>query len=255
MPPETFRWLAGTFPAAIVMNAYSLTEAGDSACLMSFADALEHPGSVGKPISGGAVRVVDGTGNDLPPHEIGELVLRIRSGRRFYFGDSAATSKTWKDGWVHTGDVGYVDGDGFVYLVDRIKDMIIRGGYNVYSVEVENALHEHPAIEEAAVLGVPHEVLGQDVLAVARLKEGVPLDLDGLHEFLKDRLADFKQPHQLVISEVPLPRTSLDKVDKAALRSSLGLDLAPRRVAPRGSGRLATPRTSRPPSRAGTAVQ
>ena len=138
------------------MNAYSLTEAGDSACLMSFADSIEHPGSVGKPISGGAVRVVDEPGIDLPPNQVGELVLRIRRGRRFYFGDTEATDETWKDGWVHTGDVGYVDRDGYVYLIDRMKDMIIRGGYNVYSVEVENAIHEHPAITEAAVLGVPH---------------------------------------------------------------------------------------------------
>ena len=123
--------------------------------------------------------------------------------------------------------MGYVDGDGYVYLVDRMKDMIIRGGYNVYSVEVENAIHDHPAITEVAVLGVPHEMLGHDVLAVARLTSGMQLDLDSLREFLKDRLADYKQPHQLVISEAPLPRTALDKVDKATLRSTLGLDPVP----------------------------
>jgi len=228
MPPEAFRWLAATFSAAIVMNAYSLTEAGDSACLMSFTDSTEHPGSVGKPIAGGAVRVVDDEGNDLPPNQVGELALRIRRGKRFYFGDSEATDETWKDGWVHTGDVGYVDRDGYVYLIDRMKDMIIRGGYNVYSVEVENALHEHPAITEAAVLGVPHQILGHDVLAVVRLKEGMSLDLGSLREFLEDSLADYKQPHELIISKVPLPRTALDKVDKAALRSTLGLDPAPR---------------------------
>jgi acyl-CoA synthetase (AMP-forming)/AMP-acid ligase II len=227
MPPETFRWLATTFSDAIVMNAYSLTEAGDSACLMSFTDSLEHPGSVGKPIAGGAVRVVDETGDDLPRDQVGELVLRIRRGKRFYFGDSEASDETWKDGWVHTGDLGYVDRDGYVYLVDRMKDMIIRGGYNVYSVEVENALHEHPAIAEAAVLGVPHRVLGQDVLAVARLKDGMFLDLGALSEFLEDRLADYKQPHHLILSDVPLPRTALDKVDKAALRSTLRLDSTP----------------------------
>ena len=227
MPPESFKWLATTFSAAIVMNAYSLTEAGDSACLMSFADSMEHPGSVGKPIAGGAVRVVDEVGSDLPPNQVGELVLRIRRGRRFYFGDTEATNETWKDGWVHTGDVGYLDPDGYVYLIDRIKDMIIRGGYNVYSVEVENALHEHPAIAEAAVLGIPHRILGQDVVAVARLNKGMSLDLGALHEFLEVRLADYKQPHELIISEVPLPRTALDKVDKAAIRTTLGLDQPP----------------------------
>ena len=224
MPPDSFRWLASRFSEAMVMNAYSLTEAGDSACLMSFADSMEHPGSVGKPIAGGAVRVVDDLGNDVPPNQVGELVLRIRSGRRFYFGDSDATARTFQDGWVHTGDLGYLDADGYVYLVDRKKDMIIRGGYNVYSVEVENALHEHPAIAETAVFGVPHRILGQDVVAVARLKEGASLDLDSLREFLEDRLADYKQPRRLLLSDAPLPRTALDKVDKAALRSSLGLE-------------------------------
>jgi acyl-coenzyme A synthetase/AMP-(fatty) acid ligase len=227
MPPDSFSWLAATFSKAMVMNAYSLTEAGDSACLMSFADSMEHPGSVGKPIAGGAVRVLDEAGNELPPNEVGELALRIRSGRRFYFEDSEATDRTWRDGWVHTGDLGYVDAEGFVYLVDRKKDMIIRGGYNVYSVEVENALHEHPAIAEAAVFGIPHRILGQDVAAVARLKAGTSLDLEALHEFLGDRLADYKQPHQLFISDVALPRTALDKVDKVALRSSLALDPTP----------------------------
>ena len=227
MPPETFRWLAATFSAAIVMNAYSLTEAGDSACLMSFTDSTAHPGSVGKPIAGGAVRVIDDVGNDLPPNQVGELLLRIRRGRRFYFGDSAATDETWKEGWVHTGDVGYVDRDGYVYLVDRMKDMIIRGGYNVYSIEVENALHEHPAITEAAVIGVPHQILGQDVLAVACLKDGWSLDVGALREFLEHRLADYKQPRELIVSKVPLPRTALDKVDRSALRSALGLDQLP----------------------------
>ena len=180
-----------------------------------------------KPIAGGGVRVVDELGNDLGPNEVGELVLRIRRGRRFYFNDSDATDRTWQNGWVNTGDLGCLDADGFVYLVDRKKDMIIRGGYNVYSVEVENALYEHPAIAEVAVFGIPHRILGQDVMAVARLEEGASLDLSALHEFLADRLADYKQPHQLIISDVSLPRTALDKVDKVALRSSLGLDLDP----------------------------
>jgi acyl-CoA synthetase (AMP-forming)/AMP-acid ligase II len=224
MPPDSFEWLAATFNEAMVMNAYSLTEAGDSACLMSFTDSIRHPGSVGKPIAGGAVRVVDELGNDRPGNQVGELVLRIRSGRRFYFDDVDASERTFQDGWVHTGDLGYLDADGYVYLVDRLKDMIIRGGYNVYSVEVENALHQHPAIAEAAVFGIAHRILGQDVVAVARLWEGASLDLDALHAFLADRLADYKQPRQLIISEGPLPRTALDKVDKVVLRSSLGLD-------------------------------
>ncbi|MCI4355352.1 MAG: AMP-binding protein, partial [Thermoplasmata archaeon] len=202
MPPATFSWLAERFPTALVINAYSLTEAGDSACLMSSAEALDRPGSVGKPLAGGAVRVVDDAGNDLGANEVGELVLRIRRGRRFYFGDPEETDRTWRDGWVSSGDLGYLDDDGYVYLVDRKKDMIIRGGYNVYSVEVENAIHEHPDVVEVAVLGIPHKILGQDVAAVARLQPGTSVELESLRGFLSDRLADYKRPRTLVIVEV-----------------------------------------------------
>ena len=104
------------------------------------------------------------------------------------------------------------------------RDMIIRGGYNIYSIEVENALYEHPAIVEVAVLGVSHEILGQDVLAVVRLAEGASVDLGALQHFLADRLADYKHPHRVVIADGPLPRTSLHKVDKVALRAEFGFD-------------------------------
>ena len=118
-------------------------------------------------------------------------------------------------------DLGYLDTEGFVYVVDRKKDMIIRGGYNIYSIEVENAIYEHPEIVEAAALGVPHEVLGQDVLAVVRLAEGASLDLGALDVFLADRLADYKHYNCLVITQDPLPRTSLDKI---APRAELELE-------------------------------
>ena len=224
MPPEATRWLATTFPQAMLINGYGLTEAGDAACLLPPGEALRRPGSVGKPIEEAGVRVVDNDGNGLPANDVGELLMRIGGGRRFYFGEPDSTAETWQDGWVHTGDLGYLDADGFVYVVDRKKDMIIRGGYNIYSIEVENALYEHPAIVEAAVLGVSHQVLGQDVLAVVRLAEGASLDLGALHVFLAERLADYKHPNHLVITQDPLPRTSLDKVDKLALRAELGLD-------------------------------
>jgi len=227
MPSESFTWLATTFSEALVMNAYSLTEAGDAACLLSFDDARTRPGSVGKPMAGGAVDVIDERGNHLAVSQIGELVLRMRSGRRFYFDNPDATAQTFHDGWVHTGDLGYVDEDGFVYLVDRKHDVINRGGFNVYSVEVENAIYEHPAVLEATVLGIDHPILGQDVAAVVRLAEGTSLDLAALRTFLTDRLADFKQPRQLFFFDTPLPRTSLEKIDKSALRVALSLNNAP----------------------------
>ncbi|MGO8870645.1 MAG: class I adenylate-forming enzyme family protein [Acidimicrobiales bacterium] len=224
MPPEALKWLAAKFPNAMLVNAYGLTEAGASACVLPPGDALRRPGSVGKPIEGAAIRVVDEHGNDLAANQPGELLIRIAGGNRFYFGEPESTARMWQGGWVHTGDLGYLDADGFVYVVDRKKDMIIRGGYNIYSIEVENALYEHPAILEVAVLGVPHAILGQDVLAVVRLAEGQSLDLETLRTFLADRLADYKHPRRLVAVDHPLPRTSLDKVDKLALRAELELD-------------------------------
>ena len=208
----------------MLVNAYGLTEAGDAACLLPPGEAEQRPGSVGKPIEGAGVRVIDDHGKGLDANQVGELLIRIGGGRRFYFGEPESSAETWQDGWVHTGDLGYLDDDGFVYVVDRKKDMIIRGGYNIYSIEVENALYEHPAIMEAAVLGVPHQILGQDILAVVRLAEGASLDIAALHVFLADRLADYKHPNRMVINQDPLPRTSLDKVDKLALRAELELD-------------------------------
>jgi long-chain acyl-CoA synthetase len=123
---------------------------------------------------------------------------------------------------VHTGDLGRFDDDGYLYLVDRKKDMINRGGYNVYSIEVESGLYEHPDVVEAAVVGIPHNVLGQDVCAIVRLREGAaPLELEDLRDFLADRIADYKLPRRLVVREAPLPRSGMHKVDKKALLAEL----------------------------------
>jgi len=146
----------------------------------------------------------------------------LAAGERSYWNDPEASARTWRDGWVHTGDLGYFDQDGYLYLVDRKKDMINRGGYNVYSIEVESALYEHPDVVEAAVVGVPHDVLGQDVCAVVRVRAGAaPLELDDVRAFLADRLADYKLPRRLVVRETALPRSGMHKVDKKALLAEL----------------------------------
>src|SRR5258705_9234372 len=132
-------------------------------------EALKRPGAVGKPMAGVSIRIVDDDGEVAETGEAGEITLKLPAGQRSYYRDPEATASTWRDGWVHTGDVGRLDEDGFLYVVDRKKDMIIRGGYNVYCVEVEAALYEHPDVAEVAVVGVPHEMLGQDVCAVGRL--------------------------------------------------------------------------------------
>jgi acyl-CoA synthetase (AMP-forming)/AMP-acid ligase II len=120
---------------------------------------------------------------------------------------------------VRTGDLGYFDEDGYLYLVDRKKDVIVRGGYNVSSIEVEAALHDHQDVLEVGVVGVDHRVLGQDVAAVVRLRPGATLDVAAADAFLADRVADYKRPRRIVTSTEPLPRTAMGKLDKAALRA------------------------------------
>jgi acyl-CoA synthetase (AMP-forming)/AMP-acid ligase II len=222
-PPTTVKALAAAFPNAVLLNGYGLTEAGGSICVLPPGEASKRPGSVGKPLPGVEVKVADEDGNELPAGEVGQILLRIAAGRRSYFGDEAATAQTWRDGWVQSGDLGRLDEDGFLYVVGRTKDMIIRGGYNVYAVEVESALHEHPDVLEAAVVGVDHRVLGQDVCAVIRQREGTaPLDLDAVRAFLEHRLADYKRPRRLEVRTDPLPRNAMGKLDKNAIRASLG---------------------------------
>ncbi|MBV8161625.1 MAG: AMP-binding protein, partial [Acidimicrobiia bacterium] len=165
-PPAAVEALGDALPNAVLLNGYGLTEAGASVCVLPPGEARRRPGSVGKPMPGAEVRIVDEEGRTQAAGEVGEIALRVPTGQRRYWGDEEATARTWRDGWVFTGDLGRIDEDGYLYVVDRKKDMILRGGYNIYSVEVEDGLHEHPDVIEAAALGVPHKVLGQDVCAV-----------------------------------------------------------------------------------------
>src|SRR5438045_5767422 len=156
---------------------------------------------------GAEVLVVDDDGTDVAGGDVGEIVLKVPTGERRYWGDEEATAKTWRNGWVHTGDLGRIDEDGYLYVVDRKKDMILRGGYNIYCVEVEDGLHEHPDVVEAAAVGVAHKVLGQDVCAVVRLRQGADaLELDAVRTFLADRLADHELPRRRALRSKPPPR-------------------------------------------------
>jgi acyl-CoA synthetase (AMP-forming)/AMP-acid ligase II len=226
-PPHALPALAEAFPRAALVNGYGLTEGGGSTCTMPPGELLRRPGSVGKPVAGASVRIVDDDGDERPAGEVGEVTIRLAAGERSYWNDPEASARTWRDGWVHTGDLGYFDADGFLYLVDRKKDMINRGGYNVYSIEVESALYEHPDVAEAAVVGVPHDVLGHDVCAIVRLRDGSDtLDVASVRAFLADRLADYKLPRRLVVRDAPLPRSGMHKVDKKALLAQVAGDAA-----------------------------
>ncbi len=220
-PPGAVLRLGALLPNAMLLNGYGLTEGGGSICVLPPGEAARRPGSVGKPMRGVEVRIVDDTGATVAEGEVGEIALRLPAGERRYWNDPEATARTWRDGWVHTGDLGRLDEDGFLYVVDRAKDVIIRGGYNVASAEVEAALYELADVAECAVVGVPHAILGQDVAAVIRLRDGAaPLTLADLRTHLGDQLADYKQPRVLVLATEPLPRNAAGKLDKVALAAT-----------------------------------
>jgi acyl-CoA synthetase (AMP-forming)/AMP-acid ligase II len=221
-PPAAVARLGDLLPNAVLLNGYGLTEGGGSVCVLPPGEATRRPGSVGKPMRGVDVRILGSDGDPAPAEAVGEIVLRVPAGQRRYWNDAAGTAETWRDGWVHTGDLGRIDDEGFLYVVDRAKDVIVRGGFNVASAEVEAALHLLPEVAECGVVGVPHAVLGQDVAAVVRWRAGAePLDLDTIRLRLGDHLADYKQPRRLHTTIEPLPRNASGKLDKAAIAAML----------------------------------
>ena len=216
--PATLARLQERLPNAMVSNSWGMTEAGPAFCFMPPAEQAKRVGSVGKPMKPTEFRIIDPVlGTELPPREIGELLVRNPGREREYFGDAEATAATWKDGWLHSGDLAYLDEDGFLYLVGRQKDVIIRGGNNVHAADVEAVLYEHPAVQEAAVAGVEHPVLGEDIGAwiVLAPDAGRPTD-DELRSFCAERLSDYKVPRRLTFVD-DLPRNATGKVVKAEL--------------------------------------
>jgi acyl-CoA synthetase (AMP-forming)/AMP-acid ligase II len=219
LAPATLSKLQERMPQATVMNSYGLTEAGPAFITMPKEEAARRVGSVGKPMPPMEVRVVDpDTDDDRAPNDVGELLVRLPGKRREYYKDDAASAAAWTaDGWLRTGDLAYLDEDGFVYISGRIKDMIIRGGNNIYATDVEAVVLEHAGVQEVAVVGVPHQVLGEDVGAFVVCKPGVNLGEDELLAFCSDRLADYKRPrHVWFVAE--LPRNATGKIMKHKLR-------------------------------------
>ncbi len=213
------RRLQERMPGATISNGYGMTEAGPAFCAMPKDEAWKRAGSVGKPMPPMEVRITDGEGDDLGADAVGEVLIRMPGRQREYYRDPDATARTWTDGWLHTGDLGRLDEDGYLYIVGRTKEVIIRGGNNIYATDVENALLEHPAVVEAAVVGVPHEVLGEDLAAFVVTTPDQVLDVDQLRAFLSERLADYKVPRRVAFRD-HLPRNATGKVLKRELESS-----------------------------------
>jgi fatty-acyl-CoA synthase len=210
--------MAEVFPQADNVAVFGQTEMSPVTCVLEAKDALRKIGSVGKPISTLAVRVVDLDLQDVPQGEVGEIVYRGPTQMLGYWRDEEATAQAFAGGWFHSGDLVRVDDEGFVYVVDRAKDMIISGGENVYCAEVEDALAAHPAIGEVAVIGRSHERWGETPVAVVVPKGGSAAPTaDELRAWARQRLASYKVPTVVEVVDV-LPRNASGKVVKGALR-------------------------------------
>lgn len=225
MPEATISRLRERYPQCRLAQAYGMTELSPVAtCLDDEYHVFEgnlagKTKSGGRPAFGVEIQIVGEEAKILPAGEIGMITVRGPNVMLGYWNKPEETAAVLKDGWLHTGDGGYMDEEGFVYIVDRLKDMIISGGENVYSTEVENVLHRHPAVAMCAVIGIPHDVWGEQVHAVVVLQEDQTVTKEELIEFCKDKMAGYKRPRSVEIRSEPLPISGAGKVQKAKLRA------------------------------------
>jgi long-chain acyl-CoA synthetase len=216
--PELVSTIKKRFPDAAPGNGWGMTETCATASLNIGEDYVNRPNSAGAPPGAVELKIVDPDGNTLPPGEVGELWCKGPMNCKAYWNKPEATAETFVDGWVVTGDLARLDEEGFLYLVDRAKDMLIRGGENIYCIEVESALYDHPAVMDASVVGIPHKVLGQEVGAVVQLKPGMEVSEDELRAHVRNQIAAFKVPVEIQFQADPLPRNANGKILKPELR-------------------------------------
>lgn len=220
VPPDSVATIEKEFAGKVgAANGYGLTETTAAVIGNSGAAYFAKKDSVGLPYVGTDIRIVNEDGDDLPSGSIGEVWIYGPNNVQGYWNKPEETAKAFTNGWFHSGDAGFVDEDGFVYIVDRIKDMVLRGGENVYCVEVETVLFEHDAVKDCAVIGLPHDKLGEEVAAVIVPAEGRGVhDVEALVQFLSSRLASFKVPSKVFCQTDELPRNATGKVLKKDLR-------------------------------------
>lgn len=221
MPAELMRRIDENFPKGRPSLGYGMTETNAYGPQITGDDFLARPSSTGRAVPVMEVKIADPDGNPLPPGETGEIWFRGPNLIRGYWNKPEATAETIVDGWLRSGDIGRVDDEGWVYVSDRAKDMVLRGGENVYCAQVETAIYEHPAVYEAAVYGVPHERLGEEVACHVMVKPGESLDAGELQRFLGERLAKFEVPTRITIVDQQLPRNASGKILKRDLRDQV----------------------------------
>jgi long-chain acyl-CoA synthetase len=216
LPVELLRGFEAAFDC-IVLEGYGLSETSPIASF-NHPDRERKAGSIGQPVEGVEMRLVDEAGRELGTAEVGEIVIRGHNVMKGYWQRPEATAEAiTAEGWFRTGDLAKRDDEGYFFIVDRKKDMIIRGGYNVYPREVEEVLYQHPAVREAAVLGIPHQELGEEVCAAVVLRPGSEVGADELREYVRSQIAAYKYPrHVWLVDE--LPKTATGKILKREIQ-------------------------------------
>jgi long-chain acyl-CoA synthetase len=199
-----------------IFEGYGLTEA--PVCVENPYGSVTKPGSIGLPIPEFSAKIIDNEGNEVAPGDNGELLIKGPGVMKGYMNRPDETSKTIRDGWLHTGDIARMDEDNYIYIVDRKKDLVIRGGYNVYPREIEEVMYQIPEILEVAVFGIPHEDFGEEVAALVVLQEGAQIDTEDIREFVKQRVAPYKYPRIIKIVPDSLPKSGTGKILKKEIR-------------------------------------
>lgn len=216
LPIETKRAMEARFPGKVI-EGYGCSEA-TGAIALERGNEPRKPGSVGRAIHGGSLRIVDAGDRELPPNTTGEICYRGPNVMKGYWQRPAETAQTLKGGWLHTGDVGHLDGEGYLFITDRLKDLIIRGGENIYPREIEEVLYRHPEVQAAAVIGIPHAHYGEEVHAVVVRRPQSELDEEALLAFCREHIAKFKCPKSIEFRAF-LPQNMIGKILKKELRA------------------------------------
>ena len=217
LPGETLRDFEETFKVSL-LEGYGLSETSPVASF-NMLDQPTKPGTIGRAIPGCEMKLLDGEGNEVGPGEgVGEIAIRGDNIMKGYWGKPEATAEAIPDGWFRSGDIASVDEDGYYTIVDRKKDLIIRGGMNIYPREVEEVLYTHPDVLECAVVGVPHAELGEDVGAAVSLREGATADTEEIKQYVKDRIAAYKYPREVWVLD-ELPKGPTGKILKREIHS------------------------------------